>query len=80
MVLPPFTSFFDAASPYYRYNQRILAYRESITVRLTSCFICMDSAALLVFNNNRFTCLVESIQTEGQPSGDTSPVSEYSSR
>ena len=32
----------------------------NITVQLTSCFTCLDSAALLLLNNSRFTCLVDS--------------------
>ena len=34
--------------------------------RCTSCFICLDSAALLMLNNNRFTCLVELKQEVSQ--------------
>ena len=35
--------------------------RETITVRLTSSFIYLVSAALLMLNEKRFTCLVKSI-------------------
>ena len=41
-------------------RKRILTYRGSITVWLTSSFTCLDSTALQMFNNNRFTCLVKS--------------------
>ena len=37
-------------------------HRGSFTVWLTSCFTCLDSAAMLMLNKNRFTCLVVSNQ------------------
>ena len=54
--------------------------RGSITVRLTSCLFCLDSAALLLLNEQHF-CLVGQIQTSqtrGQLYSDTSPYGEYS--
>ena len=38
----------------------ILTYRGSIIKRLTSCFTCLDSIALLILNNKIFNCLGES--------------------
>ena len=41
------------------FAHRIPTYRVRITTQLTSCFICLDRAALLLLNKNKFTCLVE---------------------
>ena len=41
-------------------NQTILTYRGNITVHLTYCSTCLDSAALLMLSNNRFNFLVKS--------------------
>ena len=43
-------------------SQRTLIYfvSGSITVQLTSCLFCLDSAALLMLISNIFTCLVQS--------------------
>ena len=49
--------------------------RGSITVRLTSCLFCLDSAALLLLNEQQFYLLG---QTGGQPYSETSPYSECS--
>ena len=42
--------------------------RGSITVRLTSCLFCLDSAALLMLNKKRFDlyCQIQTSQTGGQ--------------
>ena len=64
--------------------ERILAYyvRGSIAVRLTSCFTCLDSAALFMLNWKWINLFgrIQTSQTGYQPYSDTSPniVSEYS--
>ena len=48
----------------------------SITVRLTSCLFCLDSAALLILNLKQFYLLglIRTSQTGGQLYSDTSPI------
>ena len=49
--------------------------RGSITLRLTSCLFCLDSAALRMLNEQQFYLFgqIQTIQTGGQPYSDTSP-------
>ena len=49
--------------------------RGSITVRLTSCLFCLDSAALLMLNWQKIYLLGQ-IQTRGQLYSATSPSGE----
>ena len=62
------------------FNQRTLTYfaRGSITVQLTSCLTCLDSAVLLNLNYQQI-CLFGQILTGGQLYSDTSThkVSEF---
>ena len=54
--------------------------RGSITVQLTSCLFCIDSAALLKLNFQQFYLIgqIQTSQTGGQPNSDTSPYGESS--
>ena len=56
--------------------QRIFIYllRGSITVWLTSCFICLDSADLLWLNQQLYLFgRIQTSQRQGQPYTDTFP-------
>ena len=57
--------------------QRTLTWGE---VRLTSCLFCLDSAALLVLNEQQFKLFgqIQISQTGSQPHSDTSPYDERS--
>ena len=50
--------------------------RWSLTVRLTSCVVCLDSAALFLFNEQQFYLFgqIQTSKTEGQLYSDTSPM------
>ena len=54
--------------------------RGSITVRVTSCLFCLDSAALLMFDEQQFYLFgqIQTSQTEGQLFSDTFPNGECS--
>ena len=58
-------------------NQRTFTYfvTGSITVRLTSCFICLVSAALLLLNEEHIYLFgqIQAGQTASRPYSDTSP-------
>ena len=52
----------------------------SITVQLTSCLFSLDSAALLMLNEQQFYlfCHIQTCQTGGQLFSDTSIYGEFS--
>ena len=51
-------------------------FRGSITVQLTSCLSCKDSAALLLLNEQKFYSFGQILtsQTRGQQDSETSPL------
>ena len=51
-----------------RFVKRKHTYFVSITVHLTSYLICLDSAALLMFNEQQIVCLVKSKQVKQEVS------------
>ena len=56
-------------------RQRTLTKGGNITVRLTSCLFCLDSAALVMLNEQHFYLFgqIQICQKGGQPFSDTSP-------
>ena len=63
-----------------RVGGEIINLSGSITVWLTSCLFCLDSAALLVLNEQQFKLFgqIQISQTGSQPHSDTSPYDERS--
>ena len=54
--------------------------KGSIIVQLNSCLFCLNSAALLMFNDQQFYLFsqFQTSKTGGQPYNDTSPYGECS--
>ena len=52
--------FFDKIFVFGLFQRKLTYCKVSITVQLNFCFTCLDLAALHMFNNNIFTCLVKS--------------------
>ena len=62
------------------YNPENTTLQEGITVQLTSCLFCLDSAALLILNEQQIYLYgqIQTSQTGGHPYSDTSPYCESS--